>query len=80
MLITNRWHRIVKFNDVGRFVLQRLDGQHDRTALERDLHDALASGLIVRKPGDADAASDDPVPDMVDWALQTCASACLLIA
>ncbi|MCX7426729.1 MAG: class I SAM-dependent methyltransferase [Planctomycetia bacterium] len=80
MLITNRWHRIVKFNDVGRFVLQRLDGQHDRAALERDLHDALAKGVIVRKPGDEDAASDEPVPDMVDWALQTCASACLLVA
>jgi methyltransferase-like protein len=65
---------------VGRFVLQRLDGQHDRAALERDLREALDSGMIVRKEGNSAAVPDEPVADMVDWALQTCASACLLIA
>jgi methyltransferase-like protein/ubiquinone/menaquinone biosynthesis C-methylase UbiE len=79
--ITSRWHRTVKLDTLGRFVLERLDGQHDRAALEAELHDALQRGLItVKQEGDQANHSAEQITAMVDWALHACASASLLIA
>jgi methyltransferase-like protein len=78
--IANRWHRGMKLNDLGCFVLQRLDGQHDRGELESDLREALRSGLIVSEREDkSSTVPNAQVTDMVDWALQTSARACLLV-
>lgn len=80
-LITNGWHRGVRLNDLGCFILQRLDGQHDRAGLETDLREALQRGLIVaEQKGKHPLPSDAQVAEMVDWALKTCASANLLMA
>jgi methyltransferase-like protein/SAM-dependent methyltransferase len=80
--ITNRWHRGVNLDLLGRFVLERLDGRHDRAQLEEDLRQALHGGLPLVERADKPLAepSTTEVAEMVDWALRTCASACLLIA
>jgi methyltransferase-like protein len=80
-LITNRWHGVVKLDALGRFILARLDGQHDRAALQAALLDSLQRGLFAvrqkNKPLDVSTAQ---TAEMVDWALKTCASAKLLLA
>jgi methyltransferase-like protein/2-polyprenyl-3-methyl-5-hydroxy-6-metoxy-1,4-benzoquinol methylase len=81
MLIANCWQRGVELNDLGRFILQRLDGQHDRVALETELREALQSGRIVNDlEGQHPMPSDEQVAEMVDWVLATCSSAALLVA
>ena len=80
-LITNCWHRGVKLDDLGCFVLERLDGDHDRVALASELRAAIEHGLILAKQEDKHRTpSAEDVAEMIDWALRTCASASLLIA
>jgi len=81
MLITNRWHRYIRLNDMGCFILQRLDGEHDRASLEADLREALQSGLMFVEQEDKHPhPSPEEVAEMVDWALRTCSVASLLVA
>jgi methyltransferase-like protein len=81
MLIANRWHRGVKLDDLGCFVVERLDGRHDRVALESELREALERGLILGKQEDKRRTpSTEEVAEMIDWALRTCVSASLLVA
>ncbi len=81
MLIATRWHRYIKLNDLGCFVLQRLDGCRDRAALEADLYEALQNGQIVGDQGEKRPEhSPQEVAEMVDWALGACSAASLLVA
>jgi methyltransferase-like protein len=45
--VTNLRHRLVRLNDLDRFVLRLLDGRRDRTALQEVLAAAVAEGQLV---------------------------------
>ncbi|MCA9088368.1 MAG: methyltransferase regulatory domain-containing protein [Planctomycetaceae bacterium] len=44
---TNRLHEHMALDDIQRFVLRRLDGQHDRESLVRDAAEAVSRGDLV---------------------------------
>ncbi|MGO8751118.1 MAG: methyltransferase regulatory domain-containing protein [Thermoguttaceae bacterium] len=80
-LIANCWHRPVRLDDLACFILQRLDGRRDRPSLQADLRQAFHDGLILAGSGEKSAPPppDDEIARMVDWALDTCVTACSLI-
>jgi len=58
-LVTNTWHRTIKLDLLGRFVLQRADGEHTAAEIETELSDALDSGELA-------FADDAPNPDAAE--------------
>lgn len=80
-LVTNRWHRSVKLDDLGKFILERADGEHDIATLEAELADAIRGGRLVsgsdHKPPQASHAD---IAEMVRWTLNVLAEAAFLVA
>lgn len=79
--VTNQLHEQVKLDDLGRHVLHRLDGRHDRRALIETVDEAVKSGVMAasgtgRATENVDSAF---LSQAVDAALKLAAESALLI-
>jgi len=61
--VTTQRHDRAVLDDLGRYVVQRLDGGHDRGALVGSVRQAIASGAIAVRRGER--ALDDVDPQLV---------------
>jgi len=61
--VTTQHHDWAVLDDLGRYVVQRLDGGHDRNALVGSVRQAIASGAIAARRGGQ--ALDDVDPQVV---------------
>ncbi len=79
--VTNRRHEHLKLSDLGRCVLARLDGRHDRAALGEVLRQAVGRGEFeVRREGELLCELDDAtVTRIIDHTLADLAQKSLLI-
>ena len=70
-LVSNRRHQQLKLNDTERHLIGLLDGEHDRTALVKDLRTAFGNGTMVIKAagGNLTQANDERLSTIVDQAL-----------
>ncbi len=83
-LLTNLRHRMVKIQTMDRFVLPKLDGQHDRSALMAHLHDLVDRDILeIRKddvPLKGSAQLDEILRESLEDSLHRIAAMVLLLA
>lgn len=82
--ITNLWHAIVELDDALRFMLVRLDGTRDRSALAELMREAFANGSLSVSLLASDCPNGPPALDdlhrALDVGLGKLADAALLLA
>lgn len=81
-VVTNRCHRYVRFDDLGRYLLLYLDGRHDRDALCRRVEEGIADGRIQLATDDHGRPKLAPagLPGLVDETLAAVSDSAMLIS
>jgi methyltransferase-like protein/SAM-dependent methyltransferase len=79
-VVTNRRHESVKIDDLGRHVLQSLDGARDREALLERLQTLVDDGvLVIRQDAQSPANTRLRLADALDRSLRALADRALLV-
>ena len=80
-LVTSRQHHDVRLSEFQRYVVCRLDGQHDRPAIVEELSRDLRSGqMMLRREGQIiDYGDLATLGQLVDSAIEFLATAAMLV-
>jgi len=77
--VTNQWHRPVILEPFDRRLVQYLDGEHDRDALESEMTRLIEAGTLIDKESKEIGRSAQEVRESVAHSLERVAGSALLI-